>query len=614
MSSLFTSRLVRACSVLAAVVAGTAGIGAAASAASTDTTAIVFSGINEIPAGGQMNVQLLSPTPINSMTIHLFSGSTDVLDLPLSDFTDESTFSADEDQSYELTDPGTALGSLPLGTYTATGDATDTGADSVTGQAITGSFAFLAATTITIGPASVFTTYPDEPITVSGQLSIQDPFASSPSGFAGQTVTITEYGTSPATYTTTTAPDGSYTLQVPGTPLDLYEASFGATATTRAANPSGVLEDLGQAAATQLTATVSPAAADWGHTQSVSGTLTYQSGSQWLPAPAGVTVTVAQEGGSQNVTATTQAGGTFLATLPAVPGTTTWLVRSEQDNGSNPFLQSAETQVNGTVLLPAAITRFTAKLSKYGVVTLTGCLATTAAGQSVSDYPDVDIQYALQPGGPWRNLGSVGTGHVSGCAGAAIDADGAAPSNYAYYRATFTGDSVLEPTTSNSSLAWLYATRFSPFRVSPRSVTSGKKFTVSGTLEYYYSHWRGYGHQRVRIIFSPNKKTWYSYGWVTTTSKGTFSKSIADRYGTGYWTVLYYGNNTHLVAGTTIIKVTVRRGHASASSLRSGGAASLGPQVSLPVRTDTSHTVQSVLGPAGPAMLVSPWALVFTSR
>jgi hypothetical protein len=24
--------------------------------------------------------------------------------------------------------------------------------------------------------------------------------------------------------------------------------------------------------------------------------------------------------------------------------------------------------------------------------------------------------------------------------------------------------------------------------------------------------------------------------------------------------------------------------------------------------------VQSVLGPAGPAMLVSPWALVFTSR
>jgi hypothetical protein len=614
MSSLVTNHLVRACSVLAALLAGTAGIGAAASTASADTTAIVFSGINEIPSGGQMNVQLLSPTPINSMTIHLYSGSDDVLDLPLSDFTDESAFSADEDQSYELTDPATALGSLPLGTYTATGDATDTGGDSVTAQAISGSFAFLAGTTITIGPASVYTTYPDEPVTISGQLSIQDPFASSPSGFARQTVTITEYGTSPATYTTTTASDGTYTLQVPGTPLDLYEASFGATATSRAANPSGVVEDYGQAATTQLTATVSPATADYGHTQSIGGTLTYQSGSQWLPAPAGVTVTFAQEGGSKNVTATTQAGGTFSATLPTVPGTTTWLVNSEQDNNSNPFLQSAETQVNGTVLLPAAITRFTAKLSKYGVVTVTGCLATTAAGQSVSDHPNVEIQYTIDPGGPWRKLGSVGTGNMNGCAGAAIDAGGQAPSNYAYYRATFTGDSVLEPATSNASLAWLYATRFSPFKVSPRSVTSGKKFTVSGTLQYFYSHWRGYGHQRVRIIFSPNKKTWYSYGWVTTSSKGTFSKSIADRYGTGYWTVLYYGNNTHLVAGTTIIKVTVRRAHASANSLGSGVAAGLGPLVSLPRRGDGSHPLQSVLGPARPAMVVSPWALVFTSR
>ena len=56
----------------------------------------------------------------------------------------------------------------------------------------------------------------------------------------------------------------------------------------------------------------------------------------------------------------------------------------------------------------------------------------------------------------------------------------------------------------------LYATRFSSFKVSPRTVSSGKKFTVSGTLAYYLSHWRGYGRHRVQIIFSQNEKTWYS--------------------------------------------------------------------------------------------------------
>jgi len=610
MSSIMGNRLTRACCLLVPLLTGLAAIGAAASTASADTTAIVFSGINEIPNTGGMNVQVLSPTPINSMKIHLYSSAmTDVLDLPLSDFTDESTFSPDEDQSYELTDPATVLASLPLGTYTATGDATDTGGDSVTGQAISGSFAFLASTTITIGPASVYTTYPAEPITLTGQLNIQDPFSSSPSGFADQSVTITEYGTSPGTYTATTASDGSYSIQVPGTPLDLYEASFGATAISRAANPSGVVEDYAQAAATQLTATVSPATADYGQTQTISGTLTYQSGSQWLPAPAGVTVTVAEEGGDQSVTAVTQSGGTFSASLPYVSGTTTWLVSIQEDSSSDPFLQATQTQVSGTVILPAAITGFTASLSRYGIVTVTGCLATTVAGASVSDYPDVEIQYTIDPGGPWRDLGSVGTGQASDCAGAAIDAYGPAPSNYAYYRSVFSGDSLLEPATSSASLAWLYATRFASLKVSPRSVAAGKKFTIGGTLEYYYSRWRGYGHQRVRIIFSRNKKTWYSYGWIRTTAKGTFSKTIADIYGTGYWSVLYYGNSTHLVAGAAIVKVTVRGKHSSASSPEAAVADGVGPLVSGPRSLVGPGRLRSAL-PSG--LFESPWALVFT--
>jgi hypothetical protein len=605
MSAVLRSRPGRVCCLVVAVLASLAGIGVAPAGATV--IPIVF---EALPAtqyqASQLGIGILSPTPVNSMTIHLYSGDTDVLDLPMSDFTALDAFSESAGQEFDLTDPATALASLPLGTYTATGDATDTGGDSVTGEAIPGTFPYVALTTVTIGPATSYTTYPGEQITLSGQLDMQAPLSTTPSGFGGQPVTVELIGGSSSSgdsWTATTAADGSYSVQVPATPGNVYAGYFNGTPGSLSAYSGeyDLATDDAQLAATQLTATVTPALTVYGQTQTVSGTLTYQSGSQSLPAPPGVTITVTAASDSQSVTAVTQSGGTFSAALPTVPGATTWLVSSAEDLNSNPFLQSAQTQASGSVLLPTAITGFSAKLSKYGIITITGCLTSTAAGYAFSGYPSVQIQFTESPGGPWRNLGTVATGQLSGCSGAGIDAEGPAPSNYAYYRASFAGDSSFEPATSSASLAWLYATRFSSFRVSPRSDNYGQKFTISGALQYYFSRWHGYAGQRVQIVFSLNKKTLYSYGWLKTSRTGTFRTKVTDRYRTGYWAVVYWGSNTHLAVITAFVKVTTHDSHAVASALPGSLAPSepfgpLGPAAVRPGR----EPLVSLLASAGP--------------
>ena len=76
----------------------------------------------------------------------------------------------------------------------------------------------------------------------------------------------------------------------------------------------------------------------------------------------------------------------------------------------------------------------------------------------------------------------------------------------------------------------------------------------------------------VQLIYSKNDKTWYSYEWLKTNSKGYFAKTFADTIGTAYWSANYDGNATHLVTGAPVVKVTVRARTAAlaASSLPSG--------------------------------------------
>jgi hypothetical protein len=560
--------------VLAGSAAGPAVPAAAASG-------IVFGTISG-NGSGNLTVPVTSPTPLTSMTIHLWSGGADVLDLPFADFQNVNPGGSEQIYQLIVSEPAlqNELGSLPLGTYTATADAADGSGDSVTDQALSGSFDYLNTPSVSISSTDAQTTYQGEPITLTGQLGIVPPGSPSgtiPTPWGGQQVTITQLSNNEQ-WTVTTASDGSYSITVPGVPTAFYVASVPASVTNIAASAPLAVEDLPVYAQTRLTASAPTVLA--GQPQTISGTLTYAAGGGWQPA-AGLLVT-ADSPGQAGMTATTNANGSFSMTMPVDPGTSGWDLSSPiLDLNSDPFIAGAQITINVTQLWPAAITGFMASLSKYGVLTVGGCLASTIPPGPIEDYPTLEIQYSAARSGPWHELGTVGTGFVTGCAGAGFLASGPAPLASAYYRAYFAGDSAYGPATSSSSRAWLYQTRFSHFAVTPHKVAAGKHVTVRGTLQTLGRTWRGYAGQRVLLIYRPvGSKDWYGYKWVKTNRTGGFSATFADKVGTAYWSANYYGNKTHLVAGAPVVKVSVHRNAAAVARI-SAAAVQSGQLVSL---------------------------------
>ena len=538
--------------------------------AGADTGNITFdsiSGTMSLDGTGNMSVTVSSDDPLGSMTVHLLSGSTDVLDS--SDFTEQGTFSPDAPQTWTLNNPSTDLATLAPGTYTATLDVTDADGDqTVLGLTPTAAgpntFTLDGQPSVTIGPATVSTTTSGESFSLSGQVSILDPLTGTTAGFSGQLVTIAQMG-STNEWTATTASGGSYTATVTGDPGDQYIASVAATPYSPAATSATSAEDDPQYAPTSLTASATEA--QYGH-QSITGTLTYQTtGFTSTTAPSGVTITASAAG--QKITTTTAANGTFSMLLPPLIGTTTWQLTTEDDVSSNPFLAGTETEVGATQLWPDALTGFTSSLNRAGVLTVGGCLARTITTPAASpDYPRIDLEYRTRRPGAWTVFGTVTTsGKLSGCtSGAGFLAQGDVPAASAFYRAYFPGDGAYEPATSSSTgRIWKYLTRFRPFMATPPAVPVGGKITVSGTLQQYTSKWQAYPNQRILLIYSLNctapgpDQVWYGYKWVRVNSKGRFSQTFVDpRRRATCWSANYDGNRTHFIVSARIRMVRIR--------------------------------------------------------
>jgi hypothetical protein len=563
---------------VAACVAGlvvVTGIAAASAAAASDP--LVFTGVTGYTWAQKMTIEVTAPTAVTGVTVHLWSGSAEVLTIPSEDFVNLSTELGQTGPNQVMLYEGNGsasgpspLASLPLGVYTITADATDAGGDSVTGAAVPGTYNFLNTTTLTLNTVSV-ADYQGAPLVLTGQLSVVPVLTEDvPTPVTGQQVTITA-GQGAQTWTATTGSDGSYTVTVPYAQSTsgqdvLYNASAAQTSTATAT--TATLEVGPIYAQTQVTATVTPATTDSGGMQTISGSVQYLwpagpgEPSGWQAAnDVTVTIAAAYPAEAPVVQVVTRPDGTFSATLPVAVGTTTWDVSSSQDDlNYEPFLAGQAITVASTRSWPDAVTGFTASLSKYGVLTVSGCLASTISpGPETGDYPDLELQHASTASGPWHDLASLTTGVTSSCQGAAFDAYGPAPAASAYYRVIFTGDSSYDPVTSSTVHAWRYSTRFKSFSATPGAVLAGRRIIVSGRLEAYGHSWTGYGRQRIQIIYRPaGSKSFYSAKWVSTNSKGYFSATIADRVGTAAWSANYFGNATHLVTGAPLVKVRVR--------------------------------------------------------
>jgi hypothetical protein len=529
--------------------------------AAADTGTITFNSVSG-DGSGNLAVTVTSDDPLSSITVYLWPGvpDTGTAALTSSDFTEQGTFSAGVPQIWTLSTPSTDLSTLPPGTYTATAIATDADLDQTTpaDQVLTGAFNFQIVPSISLSQATVSSTAPGQDVNITGQLTAVQPLGISPTAWSGQTVTITD--SSSTTWTGTSGTNGSFSIPVTGTPNDQYTASVAATAANLGATSPTSTTDVAQFATTSISAAAT--SAPYGQ-QSITGTLTYQSGLSQVAAPGGVQIT-AMADGQQPVSTTTSGNGSFSMMLPAVTGTTIWNLTSQaNDLATSPFLAGTTTSISAVQTWPATLGGFSATLSKYYVLTVGGCLSSSLDPAPPPDFPTIQIQYELTTAGPWRELGTVSTTQMTGCAGAAFLAQGGAPAAGAYYRAYFPGDETYQPASGIGVKAALIATRFDPFQASARTLASpAKKVTISGTLQYRGRKWTGYARQRVLLIYSKNNKSWYAYHWLRTNNKGAFSSTFADAVGTAYWSANYNGNGTHLVAGAPEVKVTVRHWHA----------------------------------------------------
>jgi len=546
---------------------------AIAAAPATAQVGIVFGQVSG-DGSGDLAVTIESDNPLTTITIHLWSGGsdtgTDVLDT--SDFTPPATFEPDVLQTYVLANPASdletgAANPLPPGSYTATGDATDDENNEVTDQQLTGAFNFLAQPTLAFSSPTFDTTEPNQAVTINGQITCST--LACPGNWSGTPVTVTNVTASSKPQWTATADSaGNFSATAAtGVPNDYYSASVPAVQGTSLAATSPNTQDLPQYAQTSITATAAPAA--YG-SQTVTGHLTYQPPSGFTPAEAPAGVQITATAGPHTVTTTTESDGYFSLALPAITGTTTWLISSQaNDLASTPFLAGTEYSLGATQLWPVKIS-FSASLNEAGQLTVEACMSPTISQRPPADDPLMDFEWRSRGSGPWHGFGDQSTmPGVGGCAGLGVIARGAPPAPSAYYRAYFAGDNVYASAASASTgRVWSYPTRFQEFRASPRSVKAGRKVTISGILQYQAgSKWLAYGHEPVVVLFASTRhaKTWYyltGHEFARTNSKGVFSWTSTD-IRTEYWKVLYAGNDRHFAITARPILVRVHGGGSS---------------------------------------------------
>jgi hypothetical protein len=514
---------------------------------------------------GLLSVGLQASSPITSVTVQVAFGSASFADSGLQ-LTSGTTTSG----TWTVPAPIT-MTELPLGQYYVDVSATDSAGDSISGvQVSQWNFNMQPTVTLTATPDQISAN--GQTITLSGTATGVYPDSTAPKSqpLAGQPVTVTTSGEifgDGNSWPLTTAADGSFSLTT-ATGLsstdetDTFQATIVQSDTTAFA--SATVSILPIKAAVRVTATITPSHPLYGQAPTITGTVTIKAGGTWQPLPSSPVYVTDQDNSLQ---ATAGPSGQFSIQLPPVygPDGGPWQVEAgDLNDAGDPFAGTATMSVpaNGPVD-PGTLSAFTASISKFGVVSVTGCLEDTSrSGAGVAPGVPVTIQYATSKGGPWQALGTVTTTSTtcgSNSLGGYFSGSLPAMQASAYYQAAMTTDQYdYVPTTSTAVLVSITPTRFVSFDATPHTVRRNGKITISGGLELLGKSWQSYPGQSVDIIFRPRgSKFWYVAYWVKTNSSGRFSRTFRDKFGTATWSADYNGNSTHLVAGAATVRVRV---------------------------------------------------------
>jgi hypothetical protein len=224
---------------------------------------------------------------------------------------------------------------------------------------------------------------------------------------------------------------------------------------------------------------------------------------------------------------------------------------------------------------------FTAKLTGLDDVVSAICLRTNPPNFTAYDPSSVELQYAASRGGPWRKLGMLpGLGndnsHCDGVGGWNYYSDQEVPLPgkllSAYYRVVVPGNGTIEPFTGPVVHSSLNRSRITGFNVSPRSVSSGDRVTVSGLLQKQGKSWSGYAHRKIYIVVWPrrHKKEAGLLFTIKTNGSGRFSRSFTAGTARGKFDfeAEFLGSSKYLWSQSRAVTVSYNR---SAAALAHSG-------------------------------------------
>ena len=279
----------------------------------------------------------------------------------------------------------------------------------------------------------------------------------------------------------------------------------------------------------------------------VTGTLQYQSGTEWKPL-SGIPLEMDYKDCTtcNPVESTTDASGRFSFVRSPYGSKSVYEV-GFRPYPYNPFIQrTATADVTVAVTATTKFTEFTARQDKYAQLEITGSL--DVIGRDTSDQVSVDIQYSANGTSGWATKKTVKTSF-----GSQFIVERLPGYTDGYWRLRYAGSTTkdIKGTVSKSLRKTRALTRIKDANASPEPVHKGRTITVKGVLQERAvgsSTWKAYGGKKVQILFRPKgKSTWYLMATVTTKTNGSFSKGFTAKEDGTWVPVHLYPDSKHFV-------------------------------------------------------------------
>ncbi|WP_328872356.1 hypothetical protein OHT76_20805 [Streptomyces sp. NBC_00287] len=290
----------------------------------------------------------------------------------------------------------------------------------------------------------------------------------------------------------------------------------------------------------------------------VTGTLQYQSGTEWKPL-SGIPLEMDYKDCTtcSPVESTTDANGRFSFVRYPYGKKSVYEV-AFPPYPYNPWIQrTATADVTVAVTATTKFTEFTARMDRYAQLEVTGSL--DVIGHESSAQVDVQIQYSADGTSGWTTKKTVKTSF-----GSQFIVERLPGYTDGYWRLRYAGSTTqdIKGTVSKSVRKTRALTRIKDANASPEPVSKGRTITVKGVLQERKvdtSTWKAYGGKKVQILFRPKgETTWYLMATVTTTTSGSFSKGFTAQEDGTWVPVHLYPDTQHFVGSGMEDYVDVR--------------------------------------------------------